>query len=152
MKEKHEDSSERKNIFPSCDAQFAEAFLVLWEKQQGFLMGRVIAKDLRWDEVTQSQPQLKIPQDPKSFYEKHRTQKKWVSFSRKWFSSEEAEALPTESEVSFPKRPIKVLSSYFAVYIFCESFDTSSTYFRSIKRASKNCRAYVCRQFSFFII
>ncbi|MBD1221740.1 hypothetical protein IC602_03905 [Virgibacillus halodenitrificans] len=104
VKEKHEDSSERKNIFPSCDAQFAEAFLVLWEKQQGFLMGRVIAKGLRWDEVTQSQQQLKIPQDQKSFYEKHRTQKKWVSFSRKWFSSEEAEALPTESEVYFPKR------------------------------------------------
>ncbi|MCJ0933115.1 hypothetical protein MST22_18335 [Virgibacillus halodenitrificans] len=104
MKERHEDSSERKNIFPSCDAKFAEAFLVLWEKQQGFLMGRVIAKDLRWDEVTQSQPQLKIPQDQKSFNEKHHTQKKWVSFSRKWFSSEEAEALPTESEVYFPKR------------------------------------------------
>ncbi|APC49903.1 hypothetical protein J5S49_12455 [Virgibacillus halodenitrificans] len=69
MKERHEDSSERKNIFPSCDAKFAEAFLVLWEKQQGFLMGRVIAKDLRWDEVTQSQPQLKIPQDQKIFYE-----------------------------------------------------------------------------------
>ncbi|MCG1029854.1 hypothetical protein J5S49_16355 [Virgibacillus halodenitrificans] len=108
MKEKHEDSSERKNIFPSCDAQFAEAFLVLWEKQQGFLMGRVIAKGLRWDEVTQSQPQLKIPQDQKSFYEKHRTQKKW-------FSSEEAEALPTESEVYFPKRSCsnnQVMSQY----------------------------------------
>ncbi|WP_189777129.1 hypothetical protein [Virgibacillus halodenitrificans] len=81
MKEKHEDSSERKNIFPSCDAQFAEAFLVLWDKQR-----------------------LKIPQEQKSFYEKHRTQKKWVSFSRKRFSSEEAEVLPTESEVYFPKR------------------------------------------------
>ncbi|WP_189778179.1 hypothetical protein [Virgibacillus halodenitrificans] len=43
--------------------------------------------------------------------------KKWVSFSRKWFSSEEAEALPTESEVLFPERPFTVLSSYFAFYL-----------------------------------
>ncbi|APC49326.1 hypothetical protein BME96_14500 [Virgibacillus halodenitrificans] len=49
--------------------------------------------------MTQSQPQLKIPQDQKSFNEKHRTQKKWVSFSRKWFSSEEAEALPHSRQV-----------------------------------------------------
>ncbi|AIF45703.1 hypothetical protein X953_19495 [Virgibacillus sp. SK37] len=88
VKENHEDSSERKNIFPSCDAQFAEAFLILREKQR-----------------------LKIPQDQKSFNEKHRTQKKWVSFSRKRFSSEEAEALSAESEVDFPKRPLTILQS-----------------------------------------
>ncbi len=77
--------------------------------------------------------QLKIPQDQKSFNEKHRTQKKWVSFSRKWFSSEEAEALPTESGVCFPQRPLRVLLSYVAIYLFHESlYDNSNIYSRTL--------------------
>jgi len=69
-----------------------EALPVLREKQQGFLVGRVSA--MVFDGTSSAQSQLKIPEEVV-------------------FASEEAEALPAESDC--PER--KSTCSYFTVYI-----------------------------------